>query len=170
MTEEAAQAKRLFDSERWQDAWILYQRVVRGDTGDDEGNRQIAAFYGAVASYRAGELGRALAELASIVENRNHLKYDGTLPFLDRLGVHPATCTAASDLLTDEELYDALIRDWPPRPDLALRRDQAHLLAARGWLRRGDRLTARKLLDRVRPESPYQGAARACRAIIDQPR
>jgi hypothetical protein len=37
MTEEAAQAKRLFDAERWAEAALVLKRVVDGETGDDEG-------------------------------------------------------------------------------------------------------------------------------------
>src|SRR5690242_14622286 len=38
MTEEAAQAKRLFDGERWAEAAVILKRVFDGETGDDEGN------------------------------------------------------------------------------------------------------------------------------------
>src|SRR5438046_2041989 len=44
MTEEAAQGKRLFDSERWSEAALILKRVVDGETGDDEGNKQIAQY------------------------------------------------------------------------------------------------------------------------------
>src|SRR5689334_5063595 len=37
MTEEAAQAKRLFDGERWAEAAVILKRVFDGETGDDEG-------------------------------------------------------------------------------------------------------------------------------------
>lgn len=168
MTEEAAQAKRLFDSGRWDGARTLYERVVRGDTGDDEGNRQIAAFYAAVASYRLGEFDRSLMGFAQIVGNRNHLKYDGTLAFMDRLAAHPRTCTGASDLMTDDGLYQAMERDWPPLPDLQQRRDRAHFTAARGHFRRGDNLTARKLLDRVGPDGHYRAAANECIATMER--
>ena len=38
MTEQAAQAKRLFDGEKWQEAALALDRVRKGETGDDEGN------------------------------------------------------------------------------------------------------------------------------------
>ena len=53
MTEEAAQAKRLFDGERWQDGALLLRRVADGLTDDDLGNRAIARFYEAIAEYQA---------------------------------------------------------------------------------------------------------------------
>ena len=52
MTEEAAQAKRLFDGEKWSDAALALYRVVEGETGDDEGNKQIAQYHLAIALYR----------------------------------------------------------------------------------------------------------------------
>ena len=36
MTEQAAQAKRLFDGEKWGDASLALYRVYKGETGDDE--------------------------------------------------------------------------------------------------------------------------------------
>jgi len=42
MTELAAQAKRLFDGEKWQEAALALYRVYKGETGDDEGNKQLA--------------------------------------------------------------------------------------------------------------------------------
>ena len=37
MTEQAAQAKRLFDAERWSEAALMLKSVVDSETGDDEG-------------------------------------------------------------------------------------------------------------------------------------
>src|SRR5262245_24307918 len=48
MTDETADAKRLFDHERWAEAAAANRRVVDGDTGDDEGNRQIAEYHLAI--------------------------------------------------------------------------------------------------------------------------
>ncbi|MEO8796704.1 MAG: hypothetical protein ABI551_02365, partial [Polyangiaceae bacterium] len=52
MTEAAAQAKRLFDGEKWQDAAIALDRVRKGETQDDEGNKQLAQYHLAIALYR----------------------------------------------------------------------------------------------------------------------
>ena len=52
MTEPAAQAKRLFDGEKWLDAALGLYRVYKGDTHDDEGNKQLAQYHLAIALYR----------------------------------------------------------------------------------------------------------------------
>lgn len=96
MTEEAAQAKRLYDGERWADARMLLDRIVRGDTGDDVGNRQIAEYHSAIASYRLEEHERALEQLAAISQNPNHLKFDDTLLWLVKLTQVSELCDAAS--------------------------------------------------------------------------
>jgi hypothetical protein len=49
MTEQAAQAKRLFDGEKWGDAASALYRVYKGETGDDEGNKQLAQYHLAIA-------------------------------------------------------------------------------------------------------------------------
>ena len=51
-TEAAAQAKRLYDREKWWDAAKALYRVSTGETGDDEGNKQIAQFNLAKALYK----------------------------------------------------------------------------------------------------------------------
>src|SRR5262245_55596369 len=52
MTEEAANAKRLFDTERWSESALGLYRVYKGETGDDAGNRQVAQYQLALALYR----------------------------------------------------------------------------------------------------------------------
>ncbi|HTN84706.1 MAG TPA: hypothetical protein VL242_13495, partial [Sorangium sp.] len=73
MTEEAAQGKRLFDSERWSDAALQLKRVVDGDTGDDEGNRQIAQYHLAIALYRLQFYQASYAIFSQIADKPNHL-------------------------------------------------------------------------------------------------
>ncbi|MBI5535057.1 MAG: hypothetical protein HY898_20185 [Deltaproteobacteria bacterium] len=85
MTEEAAQAKRLFDSERWSEAALALDRVQKGETGDDEGNKQIAQYNLAIALYRL-KLYQASYNIFSIVaDNPNHLKFNETLLWLSKL-------------------------------------------------------------------------------------
>ncbi|WP_437784940.1 tetratricopeptide repeat protein [Sorangium sp. So ce1097] len=85
MTEEAAQAKRLFDSERWSDAALKLKRVVDGDTGDDEGNRQIAQYHLAIALYRLQFYQASYAIFSQIADKPNHLKFNETLLWLSKL-------------------------------------------------------------------------------------
>ena len=51
-TDAAAQAKRLYESEKWWDAAQALFRVSTGETGDDEGNKEIAQFNLAKALYK----------------------------------------------------------------------------------------------------------------------
>jgi hypothetical protein len=55
MTEQAAQATRLFQGQQWFDAFLGLARVARGETGDDEANKQLATFRAAVAALEIGE-------------------------------------------------------------------------------------------------------------------
>lgn len=85
MTEQAAQGKRLFDSERWSDAALQLKRVVDGDTGDDEGNRQIAQYHLAIALYRLQFYQASYAIFSQIADKPNHLKFNETLLWLSKL-------------------------------------------------------------------------------------
>jgi hypothetical protein len=85
MTEEAAQAKRLFDAERWSEAALLLKRVVDGETGDDEGNKQIAQYHLAIALYRLQFYQASYAIFSEVADKPNHLKFNETLLWLSKL-------------------------------------------------------------------------------------
>jgi hypothetical protein len=85
MTEEAAQGKRLFDAERWSEAALVLKRVVDGDTGDDEGNKQIAQYHLAIALYRLQFYQASYAIFSEIADKPNHLKFNETLLWLSKL-------------------------------------------------------------------------------------
>lgn len=85
MTEEAAQAKRLFDSERWSEAALLLKRVTDGDTGDDDGNKQIAQYHLAIALYRLQFFQASYDHFRLIADKPNHLKFKETLLWLAKL-------------------------------------------------------------------------------------
>lgn len=85
MTEEAAQAKRLFDAERWSEAALALKRVVAGDTGDDEGNKQIAQYHLAIALYRLQFYQASYGIFSEIADKPNHLKFNETLLWLAKL-------------------------------------------------------------------------------------
>lgn len=85
MTEEAAQAKRLFDNEKWAQAALALDRVFKGETGDDEGNKQIAQYNLAIALYQL-KLHQASYNIFSLIaDNPNHLKFNETLLWLSKL-------------------------------------------------------------------------------------
>jgi tetratricopeptide (TPR) repeat protein len=85
MTEEAAQAKRLFDADRWSEAALLLKRVVDGETGDDEGNKQIHQYHLAIALYRLQFYQASYAIFSEIADKPNHLKFNETLLWLSKL-------------------------------------------------------------------------------------
>lgn len=85
MTEEAAQAKRLFDNEHWAEAALALDRVQKGETGDDEGNKQIAQYNLAIALYRLKLYQASYGIFSQIADNPNHLKFSETLLWLSKL-------------------------------------------------------------------------------------
>lgn len=85
MTEEAAQAKRLFDNEKWAQAALALDRVFKGETGDDEGNKQIAQYNLAIALYRLRLYQASYNIFSLIADNPNHLKFNETLLWLSKL-------------------------------------------------------------------------------------
>ncbi len=85
MTEQAAQAKRLFDGEKWADAALALSRVAKGETGDDEGNKQLAQYHLAIALYRLKFYQGAYGIFSEIADKPNHLKFNETLLWLAKL-------------------------------------------------------------------------------------
>ena len=84
-TEAAAQAKRLYDREKWWDAAKALYRVSTGATGDDEGNKQIAQFNLAKSLYKLKFFQGAYSIFSEIADRPNHLKYNETLLWLAKL-------------------------------------------------------------------------------------
>lgn len=85
MSEEAAQAKRLFDGERWPEAISAMERVVSGASGDDAGNRELAEYHRAVALYRAGSADDAASAFLQIASRPAHLKHTETVLWIAKL-------------------------------------------------------------------------------------
>jgi hypothetical protein len=84
-TDAASQAKRLYESEKWWDAAQALYRVSTGETGDDEGNKQIAQFNLAKALYKLKFYQAAYSIFSEIADKPNHLKYNETLLWLAKL-------------------------------------------------------------------------------------
>jgi hypothetical protein len=85
MTEQAAQATRLFDGEMWGDAAAALYRVYKGETGDDEGNKQLAQYHLAISLYRLKFYQGAYGIFSEIADKPNHLKFNETLLWLAKL-------------------------------------------------------------------------------------
>ena len=86
-TAEAAQGRRLFDGERWSEAALVLKRVVDGDTGDDEGNRQIAQYHLAICLYRLRFYQASLGIFSTLADEPRHLRFSETLPWLAKLAI-----------------------------------------------------------------------------------
>src|SRR5579883_1663064 len=84
-SEAAAQAKRLYEGEKWWEAAKALYRVYSGETGDDEGNKQIAQFNLAKALYKLKFYQGAYSIFSEIADRPNHLKYNETLLWLAKL-------------------------------------------------------------------------------------
>ena len=106
-TEEAAKAKRLFDAEKWEEAALALDRVRKGETGDDEGNKQLAQYHLAIALYRMKFFQAAYAIFSEISEKPNHLKFNETLLWLAKLATdlpEPADIVERVGKYTDEQI------------------------------------------------------------------
>jgi hypothetical protein len=84
-TEAAAQAKALFDKERWSEAAQALHRVRAGETGDDPGNKQLAEYFLAIALYRLKFYQASYQIFSGVADNPNHLKFKETLLWLAKL-------------------------------------------------------------------------------------
>ena len=107
MTEQAAQAKRLFDGEKWEESALALDRVRKGETGDDEGNKQLAQYHLAISLYRMKYYQAAYAIFSEIAEKPNHLKFNETLLWLSKLATdlpEPADIVERVGKYNDEQI------------------------------------------------------------------
>jgi hypothetical protein len=107
MTEQAAQAKRLFDGEKWTDAALALYRVYKGETGDDEGNKQLAQYHLAIALYRLKFYQASYGIFSEIADKPNHLKFNETLLWLSKLATdlpEPADIVERVGKYNDEQI------------------------------------------------------------------
>jgi tetratricopeptide (TPR) repeat protein len=168
MTEEAAIARRLYQAERWREAEAALRRVWTGETGDDEGERQIAEFHLATTLYRMGRPDESLDMFAAISRRPHHLEYQETRlwlaklatmgqPFLDRAGRALAR-------------YAARDRGAPrdvPSTQRELSWTVQHVIG-RQLYRTGQYETAIDHLEQVPPQSEFHDVARRCIALCRQ--
>ena len=107
MTAQAAQAKRLFDGEKWSDAALALYKVYKGETGDDEGNKQLAQYHLAISLYRLKFYQAAYAYFSEISDKHNHLKFNETLLWLSKLATdlpEPADIVERVGKYNDEQI------------------------------------------------------------------
>ena len=152
MTEEAAQAKRLFDNERWAEAALILKQVVDGETGDDRGNQQIAQYHLAIALYRLQFFQASYDIFRRIAERPNHLKFKETLLWLAKLATQ---LPEPADIIGSLAKYS---REQVKRFDNPQQRElywQLNYLLGRYKYRERKFEEAIQLFESVQQESPY---------------
>jgi hypothetical protein len=106
-TEAAAQAKALFDKERWNEAAQALHRVRSGETGDDPGNKQLAEYFLAISLYRLKFYQASYQIFSGVADNPKHLKFKETLLWLAKLATQlpePADIIERVGKYNDEDL------------------------------------------------------------------
>ena len=152
MTEQAAQAKRLFDGEKWADASLALYRVYKGETGDDEGNKQLAQYHLAIALYRLKFYQAAYGIFSEIADKPNHLKFKETLLWLSKLATdlpEPADIVERVGKYSDGDIAKF---DNPNQRDLYW---QLNYLLGRYKYRKRQYEEALRLFGKVARESKY---------------
>ncbi|MBW2523543.1 MAG: hypothetical protein JRI23_05185 [Deltaproteobacteria bacterium] len=152
MTEDAAQAKRLFDAERWSEAALMLKRVVDGETGDDEGNKQIAQYHLAIGLYRLQFYQASYDLFQKIASRPNHLKFKETLLWLAKLATQ---LPEPADIIKHVGRYS---KDQVKRFDNPQQRQlywQLNYMLGRHKYRMREFEQAIELFENVDRESPY---------------
>src|SRR5690349_5339850 len=106
-TEAAAQAKALFDKERWSEAAQALHKVRAGETGDDPGNKQLAEYFLAISLYRLKFYQASYQIFSGVADNPNHLKFKETLLWLAKLATQlpePADIIERVGKYSDEQV------------------------------------------------------------------
>jgi len=106
-SEGFARAKKLFEASKWSDAALGMFRVISGDTGDDEGNKQLGQYYLAICLYRLKFYQASYAIFSVIADNKYHLKFGETLLWLAKLATQlpePADIIERVGKYTDSEI------------------------------------------------------------------
>ncbi len=152
MTEAAAQAKRLFDKENWGQAALMLKRVLDGETGDDEGNKQIAQYHLAIALYRLKFYQASYDLFRQIADNPTHIKFSNTLLWLAKLATQlpePADIIGPVGKYSSEQVKRF---DNPQQRNLYW---QLNYMLGRYKYRNRKFEEAVKLFSKVKPQSRY---------------
>jgi len=79
------QAQSDFNDRHWVEAAIGWNRVVQGETADGTSNHQLGEYYLGICLFRLGLLQPSLDVFGALAEERSHLRFAETLPWLARL-------------------------------------------------------------------------------------
>lgn len=164
MTEQAAQAKRLFDGEKWSEAEVALKRVADGETGDDEGNKQLADYHRAIVLFRLKRFDESAARFRTFSRNPGHLKFFETLLWIVKLARDEPKVVRLEDaaLYTPEEIA---------RFDNSNQRDTfgaAAYLVGHERYDEGNLSEAQKLFEIAKRVGPWSNEAERCLARIAQ--
>lgn len=161
-TQEATIAFAAYDQGDHKAAIPMLEKVASGETGDDEGNRQLAEYRLAAAEYQAGRFDKAVAAFAPLAHKPSHLKHREAAPWLARLMNQPISSTAAIDLVglyTDDDLKP--LDTEQTRPLLFL----LQYGRARALYRKADYHGALKIFDTLRQVPSLQKIVDGCVAF-----
>ncbi len=160
MSEAAAHAKRLFDSERWAEAVEALQLVAAGQTGDDLATRQLAEYHLAISLYRLKSYRGAADLFVAIRAAPSHLKRAESLLWVGRLALD-GTCPIDRVMHTLAKATDEEIARFDNPQQRALHAGLLHA-RARAELDLGDRSRAALDFRRVLGDERLGSTAQAC--------
>ncbi len=161
MTEAAAKAKALYDAEKWAEALDALKAVAEGDTGDDDGNRQLAGYHAAVALFRLNRYRESYATFHGIAKNRNHLKHSETLLWISKFAQGQPEQLNLADFAyyTRED-----VERFNNASQMETYATLVYLLG-RERLQAGSAAEARELFDRVPATHAYASYAKDCSEV-----
>lgn len=159
MTEQAARAKRLFDSERWAEAEAALAAVAHGDSGDDAGNMQLAQYHLAIVIFREKDFRRSYAIFSDMARNRSHLKHAETLLWLTKFVIDYGSLVDFADF-ANYTADDVARFDNPNQRDVFR---AASFALGRERLQEGARGEAMTFFSHIHPEDSFGALATRCR-------
>jgi hypothetical protein len=167
MTEQAAQAKRLFDKAQWEQAAVELEPFALGAHGDDEGNRQLAEYHLAVVHYNLKDYDAATDLFLLIVEDRSHHKFNEAGLWVSRLGHVCQTGRVLRVLGKHFERQEGALTVCFKSPDYERMLRQEDFIRARGLVELGEFDEATKLYTPLRNDVDYGYRTRQCLEWIE---
>jgi hypothetical protein len=107
MSAEMAEAKKLFDAQKWDQAAPALFRVAAGESKDDGANQQLAQYYLAIALYRLKLYQSSYALFSLVAATPDHAKFNETLLWLAKLATQlpePADIIEQVGRYSDKEI------------------------------------------------------------------
>lgn len=151
-SEALANALRLYQQERYQEAAVQFQRVVEGETQDSPPNQEKAQFHLGKSLYHLGFYQSALAVFDEIVERPNHQYFRPTLQWLAQLA---SQLPEPADIVRRVGRYDASALDQFNNNENRNLYNQLLYLMGRSKYRDGAYDDAIQLFTRVQRNSRY---------------